>query len=245
MIEKSLSVRRVWAACALALGVFGAPLALAGNNTSECDSIANPMQRAQCRCTVSMSNYNEQTASIIPQIADNNPYLQQVKNAQPGNNSSLGVPGVAQSCNGMTKSAFDSALGSLGGFLGFNISGVLGPIANATEGTICQSINNAIMQRTTIACPRVSVPGFPINCSGSLGVNSSGVQVNGSGVFGGARAGGSSSTGLGGVTNANGSFNNGAPGGAVSGQTTVSAPAAAGGGGIASTIACWISGSCP
>ena len=198
MRQKINNARRLALASLLGLGLAAAPSAFA--DSSQCASIADPMQRAQCSCFQAQQANTEQTAAIIPQLADSNPYLQQVRTYQPGNNSSLGVAGVTQSCQGMTKSAFDSALSSVGGFLGFDISSVLGPIANATEGTICQSINNAIMQRTTIACPRVSIPGFPMNCSANLTAGVNGVQVGGSGALGGVSTGGSSSYGLGGYS---------------------------------------------
>jgi len=226
-------------AALIAIGMWSAPAAFA---QSSCSSIADPMQRAQCLCSNSQADYSNQTSSIVPTLSNSDPYLQQLRNAQPGNNASLGVAGVSQSCYGMTKGVFNSVMSSASGMFGFDIGSLLGPLANSAQGSICQDINSAIMSRTAIACPRVAVPGFNMNCSGSVSVNQNGVQVNGNGALGGWNASGSSNTGVNGVNTSGGNYNMGQQN---QGNGTVTTSPAQSTGVLSSasnSVSCWISG---
>lgn len=224
------AVRAVCIAALLAIGAGPAELAFAGG---PCDSIPDPMQRAQCNCSQGQSDYSSQTAAIISQQAKSDPYLQAAHDVVPGAMASLGVPGVTQSCNATVKSAFDSLLSSAGSMFGFDLNSVFGGMTGSAEGQVCQSINNAIMSKTSVACPTVSIPGYPISCGGSVSMSGTGSTFSGPGSAGGYS--GSSIGGLG----STGSSGGGSTGGSVStggGEST---------GGLGSTIGCWFTGSCP
>lgn len=241
------SANKIALACLMAAGVWSAPLAWAQQD--QCAGQTNPVARAQCYCLQGQRDYSNQTAAIIPQQAENDPYLTAVRNAKPGDNASLGAEGVAQSCSNLTKGAFDSLLGSAGSVFGVDIGALFGGVANATTGSICQSINSAILQKTSISCPRVPIPGFAINCNGGVSLGANGVQINGGGTLGGYSTSGFGTVSPNGVYSGNGSYNAGQGNratGSISGAVQGAVSQAQSGGllsTISNNVSCWISGS--
>ena len=198
-----------------ALGIWAAP-AFAQTAQSQCTSITDVLQRAKCECEQGQIATKLQTSvNVQQQLLGNGtdvppePFFADASNKKPGDNSSLGVSGISQSCNQLTKGAFDGFMSQAGSFFGFDIGALFGGAAGNIGGSVCQEINSAIMKRTSIACPSVQIPGFPINCSGSLSVSSSGVALNGSGQVGGYTTGGSGTVSTNGVSNGSGTYNMG------------------------------------
>lgn len=217
----------------------------------DCSGIADPMQMAQCQCRKGQQDTRFGTTQILAQHSQNDEYLKNVRNKVAGDSNSLSTasggvftPAMAQSCYSVTKGAFDSVFNSMGSVFGFDLGSLFGPMFNSMGGNLCGELNKAITNRVSFSCPRVAIPGFPINCNGSLGVNSNGVQVSGGTTVGGWNAGGTTYTGVNGTTNANGSVNMGA-GNRSSGSTTI--PASTSTGiltNISNNIGCWLNGGC-
>jgi len=220
----------------------------------QCAGVQDSLQRAQCYCLQGQQNYSDGTSAILAQQSQVDPYLVNARNTTPGATQTYGASSaiqsqIAQGCYGMTKSAFDSIFSSMGSVFGIDLGSLLGGLANQAEGQLCQQVNNAIMSRTQISCPRVSIPGFPISCNGNVSLNSNGIQTNGGVQVGGWNSNGSGTVGANGVYNGNGSVymgqgNSGTiytNGNAATGQTGTQQST-----GVLSTISknvgCWFSG---
>jgi hypothetical protein len=228
-----------------------APLANSQEQIIDCSGIADPMQMAQCQCLKGQQNTRFGTTQILAQQSQNDDYLKDVKNKVAGDSNSLATASggavsaqVAQSCYSVTKGVFDNVFSSVGSVFGFDLGSLFGSAFNSIGGNLCGELNRAITSRVSFSCPRVSIPGFPINCNGSVGINSNGVQVSGGTTVGGWNAGGTTYTGVNGTTNASGSVNMG-PGNRSSGSTTIPASTSTGVlSSISNNVSCWLSGGC-
>lgn len=249
--KKMTNFRKAAFAIASAMTIWGAP-ALAANDASQCASITDILQRAQCECEQGQIATKMQTSSDVQKAILGNgadvppePFFDDANNKKPGDLDSLGVPGISKSCNQITKGAFDSFLGSAGSVFGFDVGTLFSGAAGAASGAVCQEINSAIMKRTSIACPKVKIPGFPVNCGANIGVSASGVTLTGNGKFGGYSTGGSGQVGANGVGSARVTYEAGTTG-RGSAQTTINADPQAGPqspgilSNIGNNIGCWL-----
>lgn len=228
------------------------------NTCSKCPTLTDPLDVAVCKCQCGQAVSNMQTAGYLPQkmSPDSNEYTKEMTQNVPGtaspNAGQQAQQAVSKGCYGLTKDAFDGVLKSLGGFMGVDIGSLLGGMANYYNGQICGQVNKAIASNTSMACPRVNIPGLPANCNVNVGVNSSGVYVGGGGGVGGWSTSGSANSGINGVYNASGGYNAG-QGNTSYGNTNGSAQQSSGGSWISdkwnsatNTVSCWFGGAnCP
>lgn len=218
--------------------------------SADCSSVQDPIQQAQCLCYQGGARHDAGSSSILDGQSKADAYLTGARNVLAGKpdtqtqDSGLAKQ-VAQGCYGLTKGAFDSILGLAKGFLtfgGIDFSSLFTGVINNAEGQLCSNVNKAIMGHTALTCPRVNIPGFPINCNANLNLSSNGVSIGTSGSFGTWSANGGSNVGLNGVGNVSGGYNAG-PGQQSYGTTGVNAPTVLGTAASAtSTATCWLTG---
>lgn len=261
LARTKFNLNRTLLAIALLMSSFAGSEAVA-QQQDQCAGISDPIQSAQCYCQSKQSNYVDASNAILTQQAQDSPYLTNARNVVPGTPppgaSSSVTSALSQGCNGMVKGAMDSALSSLGSFMGFDIGTLLGGLANNAGSSMCSKVNNAIMAHTGFQCPRVNIPGFPVNCNVGLNVSSSGVSVNGGGNLGGYNTSGGVNTGINGVGSGGVSYNagQGNTGYVSTGQINVGNSTAVQTAGstatgvlsnAANSVACWFSGgpNCP
>jgi hypothetical protein len=257
--RNKFNLNRAWIATALLVGSFAGSQTNAQQQQDQCAGIADPIQSAQCYCMSKQAGYVDAVNGIVTQQAHDSPYLTNARNDIPGTpkpGASAGVSSaLSQGCNGMVKGAFDSALSSVGGFLGFDIGTLLGGVANNATGSMCSQVNTAIMSHTSVSCPKVNIPGFPINCNVGLNVGANGVSLGGGGNLGGYNTNGSVNTGINGVGSGGVNYNAGQGNqGSVStgpinvGNSTVAQNAGNSATGVissaANSVACWFTGKC-
>lgn len=258
LAQNKFSLNRSVLAVAMLMVSFAGPNAIA-QQQDQCAGISDPIQSAQCYCQSKQAGYVDAINGVLTQQAQDSPYLTNARNVVPGTPppgaSSSVTSALSQGCNGMVKGAMDSALSSLGGFLGFDIGTLLGGVANNVGGSMCSKVNNAIMSHTSFQCPKVNIPGFPVNCNVGLNVSSSGVSVNGGGNLGGYNTSGGVSTGINGVDSGGVSYNAGqgnrgyvSTGQINAGNSTAVQNAGSTATGVisnaANSVACWFTGKC-
>lgn len=145
-----------------------------------------------------------------------------------------GGSGSNFSCYDLTQDAFKDVLsdaGSLFGDAGSLLTSIFGGAASSSASSLCGEAQQAVgnlFQKVTVKCPKISVPGMPISCNGSLGMTTSGIKYSGSGTLGGL-SGSKSGT----LDGSSGTFGGGA--------LPAKAPSS---GGLVSKFSCWLSNSC-
>lgn len=257
LARNKFNLNRTLLAIALLMSTFAGTEAIAQQD--QCAGISDPIQSAQCYCQSKQTNYVDAVNGIVTQQSHDSPYLTNARNDVPGvpptGASASVTSALSKGCNGMVKGVMDSALSSLGGFFGFDIGTLLGGVANNLGGSMCSEVNKAIMTHTSFQCPKVNIPGFPVNCNVGLNVNSGGVSVGGGGQLGGFGTNGSANAGLNGVGSGGVNYNagQGNRGSVNTGPVNVGNSTAVQNAGSAATgvisnaansVACWFTGNC-
>lgn len=256
-MSRASSISAIAIASVLAFAPMQSILAQSADNYTpaaepQCSGIEDPIQYSVCQCQHNIWARNEATSAILAEQMSHDDYLHEVREKKPGNDKSLdnaagGLGGIAaQSCYSATKSAFDSLLSSAGGFFGIDLGSLLGGAANSAGGNLCGDLNKAITSRLNFNCPRVSIPGFPMNCRGNASINANGVQISTGGQVGGWSTNGYSNTGVNGVSTYSGGVNAGrGASGSISGNTSTGSGNGTGiFSSISNNVSCWISGNC-